>query len=153
MPLLFSYSTLSSFGAGGGCVSTVTAMAGEAMAWSPVRGFRGGALNEGTEPGDRLADDGRLHLIGAFVGIKRLGVREEACNVVIDEDAVAAEQLSRPGDRLTRLGRRERLRKRRLLVRKLAFVRELGGPSHHALACSDVGEHPRELVLNELEGA
>src|SRR5215471_2790681 len=131
MPPLFSYSTFSSFGTGGCCVSTVTA-AGEAMAWSPVRGFRSGGLNEGAEPGDRLADDQMLHLIRALIGIERLGIREEARNVVVGEDAVATEQLSRPGHGLTRLGRAERLRKRRLLVRKLAFVRELCRARHHA---------------------
>jgi hypothetical protein len=36
-----------------------------------------------------------LHLIRAFIGIDRLGIREEARNVVVDEDAVAAQQLSR----------------------------------------------------------
>src|SRR5215470_9727713 len=153
MPLLFSYSTLSSFGGGGCCVSSVTAIAGEAMAWSPVRGFRGGALNEGAEPGDRLADDQMLHLIGAFVGIERLGVREEARNVVIDEDAVAAEQLSRPGNRLTHLGRGERLGNRRLLVGKLALVSELCCASHHALTRNGVTKHLGKKVLNELERA
>src|SRR5215471_1832734 len=161
MPLLFSYSTLSSFGAGGCCVSTVTVTAGEVMACLLSKSvsdgsratFRRRPLNESAEPGDRLADDQLLHLIRAFVGIDRLGIREVARNVVVEEDAVAAQQLSRPGDRLTRLGRRERLRKRRLLFRKLAFVRELCRANHHALAGSDVAEHLRKEVLNELERA
>src|SRR5262249_21320001 len=117
---------------------------------------RAGALvisDERAEPGDRLADDQVLHLIRAFVGIERLGISKETRDVVVGEDAVAAEQLPRPGDRLTRLGRRERLRKRRLLVRKLAFVRELCCANHHALAGSDVAEHLRKEVLNELERA
>jgi hypothetical protein len=33
------------------------------------------ASHEGAEAGDRLADDQGLHLIGAFVGIERLGIR------------------------------------------------------------------------------
>src|SRR5262245_60875047 len=153
MPLLFSYNTFSSFGAGRCWLSTVAVIAGEAMAWSPVRDFRDGGLNEGAEPGDRLADDEMLHLIGAFVGIERLGVREEARNVVIDEDAVAAEQLSRPGNRLAHLGRGERLGNRRLLVGKLALVRELCCARHHALACNGVAQHLGKKVLNELERA
>src|SRR5499427_2847594 len=115
--------------------------------------FRGGRLNEGAESGDRLADDQVLHLIRAFVGIERLGICEEARNVVIDEDAVAAEQLSRPGNRLAHLGRGERLGKRRLLVGKLALVRELCCASHHALPRNGVAQHFGKKVLNELERA
>src|SRR5262249_40450461 len=155
MPLLFSYSTFSSFGAGACCVSTVTATAGEAMACllyrfsDRVRPYS----HVGAEPGDLLAHDQVLHLIGAFVGVERLGIGEEARHVIIDEDAVAAEQLSRPGNRLARLGRRERLRKRRLLFVKLPLVRELCRANHHALARPDVADHLRKLVLNELERA
>src|SRR5215510_7810159 len=105
MPPFFSYSTLSSFSVGACGVSTVTATAGEAMACLLSKSVCDGSrrlfdvrpLNESGEPGDRLADDQVLHLIGAFVGIERLGVGEEARDVVIDDDAVAAEQLTRPG--------------------------------------------------------
>jgi hypothetical protein len=38
-----------------------------------------------------------LHLIGAFVGIERLGIREEARNVVVDEDAVAPKRYRTKG--------------------------------------------------------
>src|SRR5262249_26045488 len=107
----------------------------------------------GAEPGDLPADDQVLHLIRAFLGGEPLGIPKEARNVVVDENAVAAEQLSRPRDRLTRLGRRERLRKRRLLFGKLALVRELCRANHHALAGRDIAEHPCKLVLNELERA
>src|SRR5215468_5550225 len=109
--------------------------------------------DERAEPGDLLADDQVLHLVRALVGIECFGISEETRDVVVGENAVAAKQLSRPGDRLTRLGRRERLRKRRLLVRKLAFVRELCCPNHHALAGSDVAEHLCKEVLNDLERA
>src|SRR5262249_20210627 len=81
-----------------------------------VRLLRQRYSDERAEPGDRLADDQVLHLERTFVGIERLGIREEARHVVVDDDAVAAEQLSRPGDRLAHPGRRERLRQRRLLV-------------------------------------
>src|SRR5215471_1887442 len=96
---------------------------------------------EGAEPGDRLADDHVLHLEGALVRVERLGIVEEASDVVVDENAVAAQELSRPGYRLTRLGGGERLRQRRLLVRELAFVRELRRANDHALAGGDVGKH------------
>src|SRR5262245_13674057 len=158
MAPFFSYSTLSSFSVAFNSLtgelmaySSVWARAGEPIGSSPgvsVRDGEGGwpcrpvsASHEGAEPGDLLADDQVLHLIRAFVGVECLGIREEPRNVVVDQDAVAAQQLSRPGEGLTRLGRRERLRKRRLLVRKLAFVRKLCCASHHALAGSDVAEH------------
>src|SRR5215471_13654281 len=107
MPLRFSYSTVSSFGTDGCCVSTVIATAGEAMALSPLRvsAVARPCSDERAEPGDRLADDQVLHLIRAFVGVERLGVGEEARDVVVGENAVAAQQLARPGDRLTPLGR------------------------------------------------
>ena len=56
--------------------------------------------HEGAEAGDGLADDQILHLIGAFVGVERLGVGEEARDVVVGDDAVAAQQLAGPGDGL-----------------------------------------------------
>src|SRR5882757_1676641 len=52
--------------------------------------------DKGADAGDRLADDQVLHLIGTFVGIERLGIREEARNLIVEADAVAAEQLTRP---------------------------------------------------------
>src|SRR5262249_44457642 len=91
-----------------------TAASSRASSKAVRKSFQVGALSafstEGAEPGDRLAYDQVLHLIRAFIGIERLGIREEARNAVVGEDAVAAQQLSRPGARLTRLGRRERLR-------------------------------------------
>ena len=56
--------------------------------------------HEGAEAGDGLADDQILHLIRAFVGVERFGIGEEARDVVVGDDAVAAQQLAAPGDRL-----------------------------------------------------
>ena len=61
------------------------------------------ALHEGAEAGDGLADDQILHLISAFVGVERLGIGEEARDVVVGDDTVAAQQFAGPGDRLARL--------------------------------------------------
>jgi hypothetical protein len=52
--------------------------------------------NEGAVTGDGLADDQILHLIGTFVGIERLGIREEARDIVVGDDAVAAQDLAAP---------------------------------------------------------
>src|SRR5262245_22135824 len=86
----------------------------------------GGALArrrsyEGAEPRDRLADDQGLHLVGAFVGVDCLGIREVARHIVVDQDAVAAHQLAGPRDRFARFGRAERLDDRRLRIGQLAL--------------------------------
>src|SRR5271170_6627815 len=74
------------------------------------------ASHKGADPGDRLADDQILHLVGALIRIEGFGIREEARNVVIGDNAVTTYELATPGDRLARLRRAERLRKRRLVV-------------------------------------
>src|SRR5712691_5985437 len=81
--------------------------------------------DEGAEPGDRLADDQVLHLVSAFVRIERLGIREEAGDSVVGDDAVATQQFPSPGDGLAALGRAERLGKRRMGVGQLAFGMQL----------------------------
>src|ERR1700752_437812 len=52
--------------------------------------------HEGAVTGDGFADDQILHLIGAFVGIERLGIGEEASEIVVGDDAVAAQDLASP---------------------------------------------------------
>src|SRR5262245_42699107 len=60
-------------------------------------GFMSSApLDERAQAGDRLRDDQRLHLPGALIGVERLGVGDEAADVVVEHNAVAAEQLPRP---------------------------------------------------------
>src|ERR1700751_1882168 len=81
--------------------------------------------DESAEPGDRLADDQVLHLVGALVGVERLGVGEEAGGLVVGDDAVAAEHLARKCDGLAALRRAERLVERRMSVRQFAFVIQL----------------------------
>jgi len=56
------------------------------------------ASNKGTQASDGLADDQILHLIGAFVGVQRLGIGKEARDIEVGHDAVAAEQLATPCD-------------------------------------------------------
>ena len=59
------------------------------------------ALDKGAHAGDGLADDQILHLIRAFVGVERLGIGEETRNVVVGDDAIAAQQLAAPRNSLT----------------------------------------------------
>src|SRR4051812_6147512 len=129
MASFFSYETFSS----------VAAAADELMGQD--------SLYECTQSGDGLADDQVLHLVGAFVGVERFRIREEASDTVVHRDAVAAADLPRPRDRLAALGRAERLGDRRMRVRQLAFVVELRHARHHALASRDVADHPGEEVL------
>jgi len=51
-------------------------------------------------PGDGFADDQILHLIGAFVGVQRLRIGKEAREIVVGDDAVAAQDLAAPCDGL-----------------------------------------------------
>src|SRR6266851_3338416 len=68
--------------------------------------------DESTEPSDRLADDQGLHLVGALVGVERLGIREETGVSVVGDDAVATQHVPSPGDGLAALGRAECLGER-----------------------------------------
>jgi hypothetical protein len=58
-------------------------------------------LHEGAEARYGLADDQILHLARALVGVESFRIREEACDVVVEHDAVAAEQFARPGNGLS----------------------------------------------------
>src|SRR5216684_2231822 len=69
-------------------------------------------LQKGAETRDRLAHDQILHLVSAFVGVKGFSIRKEPGHVVLSSDAVATQQLARPGDRLAALGRGECLGQR-----------------------------------------
>src|SRR6266566_8606348 len=105
MAPLFSYSRFSSIGD-----ELIGMLPGEGERTEAAA--RIAASDEGAEPGDRLADDQVLHLVGALVGVEGLGIGEKARGVVVGDDAVAAKQLARPGDRLAALRRAECLRQR-----------------------------------------
>src|ERR1700722_7084861 len=108
MEPFFSYRT---FASGSGALGTeLDAVAGEAasgavpetMVIPPWMGQpaserrRLETSNEGAVTGDGLADDQVLHLIGTLVGVQRLGIGEKPRDVVIGDDAVAAEHLAAP---------------------------------------------------------
>src|ERR1700745_19489 len=86
-----------------------------AVIWLPLES------DEGAEAGDRLADDQVLHLEGALVGVERLSIGEEAADIVIDDDAVAAVQFARPGDSLAHPRGGKCLGQRCVLVEQLAL--------------------------------
>src|SRR4029077_6310091 len=145
MPFFFSYKTFARLSAAAVVFST-NAIPGELitslLTFSFGLGFlgarrRGGprgvngvrpeafASHEGAQANDGLANDHILHLICAFVGVERFGIRKEPRGLVVGDDAVAAEQLASPRDGLAALGRAERLGKGRVGVRQLAFSVQL----------------------------
>src|SRR6266571_1169280 len=131
MPFFFSYKTFARLSAAVVAFSS-NAIPGEPITMSPKspvlnfgrtppgRTEEGGngvrpeafASNEGAQTSDGFADDQILHLIGAFIGIERFGIGEEPRDVVVGDDAVAAQQFAAPCDGLAALGRGERLGKR-----------------------------------------
>src|SRR6516165_11541399 len=56
--------------------------------------------DEGGQAGDGAADDKRVDLAGALVGVDRLGVGDEPADLLLQQDAVAAEQLAGVADGL-----------------------------------------------------
>src|ERR1700722_11887343 len=169
MPFFFSYKTFARLSAAAVAFST-NATPGEPMAMSPKfpvleflahavgqdgNGVRPEAFasHEGTQASDGLADDQILHLICAFVGVERFAIRKEPRGLVVGDDAIAAEQLSSPGDGLAALGRAESLGKGRVGVRQLAFGVQLRLAHDQALRGRYVRNHLSEQVLHQLERA
>ncbi len=76
-------------------------------------------LDERARAGDGPADDQGIDLAGALVGVDRLGIGHEAADLVLQQDAVAAEQLAGVTDGFPHPHRAERLGQRRVLVAAL----------------------------------
>src|SRR4029077_16781460 len=81
----------------------VNDVAPETLGISPGWGQPGVATppNWGKSPksavtGDGFADDQILHLICTLIGVQRLGIGEETCDIVVGHDAVAAQDLAAP---------------------------------------------------------
>src|SRR3954471_16838061 len=84
--------------------ASIVAAAGPAMKLAVSRTFSPAKMeslaivitsDEGAQAGHRATDDQRLNLPRALVGVDRLGVRDEAADVVVEHDAVAGQQLAR----------------------------------------------------------
>src|SRR5215831_1672691 len=76
----------------------------------------GTRLNECAEAGDGATDDQRIDLARALIGIDGLGIGDETADVMIEQDAIAPEELARPADRLPRPHGAEGLRQRGMLL-------------------------------------
>src|ERR1700722_7600229 len=131
MPFFFSYKTFARLSApavvfstnalpGEPITSLLTFSTGlEFLVWAHAGrgGLRNGngvrpqafASHEGAQTSDGFANNQILHLIRAFVGVERFAIRKEPRGLVVGDDAVAAQQLPRPGDGLAALGRAKRL--------------------------------------------
>jgi hypothetical protein len=68
-------------------------------------------LHEGAEARYGFAENQVLYLEGAFIRVERFRIGKEAANVVIGGDAITAQKLPRPSDRLAALGSGERFGK------------------------------------------
>ena len=63
------------------------------------------ASDEGTQSRNGLADDQRVHLPCALIGVNCSVIGHEASDVVLEQDAVATEQLARIADGLATFDR------------------------------------------------
>ena len=100
---------------------------------------------------DPPADDQRLHRLGALERVDRLDVGHVAHHVVLEQDAVAAEQVAGLGDHPARLARVVELRQARDRVRHPP--RRLEASELHAVELHrrDLCEHLDEAVLDDLK--
>src|ERR1700744_810825 len=96
--------------------------------------------NKSAEAGNRLADDQRVHLSRPFVRINCLGSRDEAADMVLQENAVAAKQFAGVANRLTAFDGTKSLGQRRMLVAHLALVLQLRETQHHGLGRRHITE-------------
>src|SRR6202165_957266 len=108
-------------------------------------------LHKRAESCDGAADDQRVHLPRGFVGVDRLGVSDEASDVVLQQDSVTTEQFTCVPDGFAHSNRAPRLRQRRAPVLRTALVLELGKAGTQRPRRRDVAEHPHQQVLDELE--
>src|ERR1700694_1771122 len=75
-----------------------------------------GLSDKRAEPGQRSADDQGVHFPGALVGVDGLGVGDKPADVVVEDDAVAAEQFACVTDGLAHPYRAERFGQRRMPI-------------------------------------
>src|SRR5436190_3951647 len=74
------------------------------------------ASDERAQAGNGAAHDQRVDLAGALVGVDRLGIGHEPAHVILQQDAIPAEQLARPANRLPHPDRAERLGQRGVVI-------------------------------------
>src|SRR6516165_2545611 len=108
-------------------------------------------LHKGAQSGDRFADDQRVHFAGALIRINGFGVGDKAANMIVQENAVAAEQFARMADRLAALDGAICFSQRCLLVGHDTLALQLPQSQHQALSRRHVAEHANQKILDQLK--
>src|SRR6266478_2453281 len=111
------------------------------------------ALNEGAKTSNRLADDQGVHLSRTLIRVDCFRIGNEPTDVVLEQDAVPAQQFAGVADRLAALDRTERLCERGVLVLHRPLVLQLRQAQHHRLRGGDIAKHPYQQVLDKLESS
>ena len=73
-------------------------------------------LDEGAQAGDRFADDESIHLARPFVGVDGFGIGDKAADMIVEQNAIAPEQLAGVADSLAALDGSECFRQRCVFV-------------------------------------
>ena len=105
------------------------------------------------QAGDRAADDQRVHFAGALVGVNGLGIGHETAHVVLQQDAVAAQQFAGTADRLAHPHRAERLGQRGVVILGQAGLLHLRQPHAQAGRRVMLPSILHQQVLHQLETA
>src|SRR5688500_1955849 len=107
---------------------------------------------EGGEPRDRAAQDQRVHVMRALVGVDRLKIGGVAHHVELGADAVAAMHVAcDPGD-IQRLPAIVALQEADRLGDQLAFLEPASDAERSLQAERDLRHHVGQLELDELVG-
>jgi hypothetical protein len=101
-------------------------------------------------PGLGAAEDQRVHVMGALVGVDRLEVLGMAHHVVFGHDAVAAMHVARHPRDVERLAAIVALDQRDHFRRAGALVHQPARPAAPLQAQRDLGLHVGELLLEQL---
>src|SRR5918997_3939852 len=119
---------------------------------SVLLGVLSGVGGEGAVAGYGLAHDQGVYIVRALVGVDPFEVGHVLHHAVVEQDAVAPEQVARRGGDLARLGDVVHLEHRDGRRVELARVLDAAHVDGEELAEGDLGQHRDQLLLRELEG-
>src|SRR5262245_45407425 len=111
---------------------------------------RSPASRKRLDPGLRAAEDQRVDIVRALVGVDCLEVRHHAHDVELVRNAVAAVHIARQAGDLERLATVVALHQRDRRRRRLAGLQQAPEPQRAGEAERDFRLHVGELLLNEL---
>src|SRR5262245_61366103 len=111
----------------------------------------GPSSREGAEPGNGAADDQALHGLRPLVRVQALHVRVVTHDVALQQDAVAAQQVPRLVDDGPRRAGVVQLRERGHRAGQPPLRRQVPEPQAVELHRGQLGQHPGQAVLDDLE--